>query len=323
MTNTHTFYENNENYFRDIHKIFPEAPKLITFDATDTLVELREEVGFYYMEAWKNITYESRVQYKQTTQNVSVDLPPQKKFTDAFYNSFKETNAKYPSFGLEHNIKPKEWWRKVVHNTYILVYSSLDPKIHKNEIEWFAWELGKNSALLNEIFELLYSNLFTSDQVWKVRSGVLDVLQSFAKRKKNLQSVVASNKKHSNTLYLAVLSNNDDRLPVILENVGILDYFDHVFTSCELKVSKPDPEIFIRTLSHVKAEIEHLLPIQCMHIGDSFSKDVIGASSCGWHAIHVPRDRGITSKNNEKPLNYSTVDDLYGVLKIYDSYEKF
>ena len=74
---------------------------------------------------------------------------------------------------------------------------------------------------------------------------------------------------------LAVVSNFDGRLRMILEHLGVSQFFSHVFLSSELGADKPDPEIFRRAL-----RIEQRRPAETLHVGDDPVRDW-GGAACG------------------------------------------
>ncbi|PYL26227.1 MAG: hydrolase, partial [Verrucomicrobia bacterium] len=82
--------------------------------------------------------------------------------------------------------------------------------------------------------------------VWKVYPEVPEVLDKLRPR-----------------FELAVISNFDGRLRLILQHLGISKYFAHVFISSELGADKPDPEIFRRAL-----KVMHLDANETLHVGD-------------------------------------------------------
>ena len=63
---------------------------------------------------------------------------------------------------------------------------------------------------------------------------------------------------------------------------GLLDYFDALTFSDEVKVAKPAPEIFLRTLRALDA-----VPAQAIHIGDHPITDVMGARGCGLKTVWI------------------------------------
>ena len=303
--------DNNQNLY-----LFPEPPKLITFDATDTLLELRTGVGVFYREAWVKANRD--IGHK----SIPSSFPSKEEFSLAFRTSFKEMDKKYPCYGSKDGLASQEWWRNVVDNAFFYANTDImnDIEINTNtdtdtiENDKMAWK-QKNAPILDEIFESLYMDIFTTVKAWKVRPGVIEFLESMAKLR---DSHPPQNNKY--TPVLAVLSNNDNRLPIILQNLGLLEYFDHVFVSSELGVSKPDSTIFERVMSHCQVTED---PALCMHVGDHFEKDVMGASNAGWHAVHVPKSNSKPSEFMKEEGNlshFTSVEHISEVLDIYKNY---
>lgn len=83
-----------------------------------------------------------------------------------------------------------------------------------------------------------------------------------------------------------VISNWDDRLPVLLENLGLSEYFEVVVYSQAVGVDKPFPEIFQEALDVLRLPAQ-----QVVHVGDRVREDVEGAQGVGMQAIHLSRDR--------------------------------
>ena len=69
---------------------------------------------------------------------------------------------------------------------------------------------------------------------------------------------------------------------VYLRNNGLLDYFEVLTFSDEVKMSKPAPEIFLMTLRSLNAA-----PAQTIHVGDSVRNDVAGARQCGLKTVWI------------------------------------
>ena len=67
-----------------------------------------------------------------------------------------------------------------------------------------------------------------------------------------------------------------------LANTGMLDYFDTLTFSDEVKLSKPAEEIFLMTLRSLEAE-----PRRTVHVGDSIRNDVAGARKCGLKTVWI------------------------------------
>ena len=85
-------------------------------------------------------------------------------------------------------------------------------------------------------------------------------------------------------LALAVISNWDDRLPAVLEDLGLARWFDVVVVSQEVGVEKPHPAIFEHALDRLG-----LAPEQVLHVGDRVREDVEGALALGMEGLLLVR----------------------------------
>lgn len=83
---------------------------------------------------------------------------------------------------------------------------------------------------------------------------------------------------------LAVVSNFDRRLHLILANLGLASYFEKIISSADAKARKPDPEIFQYALREMSTS-----PEETLHIGDSQSADIEGAARSGMRAFRIRR----------------------------------
>jgi putative hydrolase of the HAD superfamily len=68
---------------------------------------------------------------------------------------------------------------------------------------------------------------------------------------------------------------------VLLERLGMINYFDVTVFSNELRIRKPDPRIFLYTLNQLKSR-----PQSSLHIGDIVELDVLGAKNTGMVSVH-------------------------------------
>ena len=85
-------------------------------------------------------------------------------------------------------------------------------------------------------------------------------------------------------LALGVISNWDDRLPLLLERLGLAERFDVVVYSAGVGVEKPAPGIF-----HAAVERLGCRPEEVLHVGDRVIEDVEGALAIGMRALRVDR----------------------------------
>jgi len=142
----------------------------------------------------------------------------------------------------------KGWWRQLVD----LVLDRTTPSLG---------ELDRDN-----FFEIAYEH-FAEAGVWELYPEVLEVLEKLSPRFK-----------------LAVVSNFDGRLRMILEQLGVSGFFKHVFLSSELGADKPDPEIFRRALNLIR-----LAPNEVLHIGDDPERDWKAAAAAGSSIFQLDR----------------------------------
>jgi len=144
----------------------------------------------------------------------------------------------------------KDWWRQLVD----LVLNEVAPSLN---------ELDRDN-----FFEIAYEH-FAEAGVWELYPEVLEVLEKLSPR-----------------FQLAVISNFDGRLRMILEHLGISKFFKHVFLSSELGADKPDPEIFRRALNLICLE-----PSEVLHVGDDPERDWQAAASVGLSIFQLDRKK--------------------------------
>jgi putative hydrolase of the HAD superfamily len=150
----------------------------------------------------------------------------------------------------------KGWWRKLVGHVFDQVAPSLS-------------ELDRDN-----FFEIAYEH-FAEAGVWELYPEVVDVLKQLRER-----------------FQLAVISNFDGRLRLILQNLGISKSFAHIFISSELGADKPDPEIFRRA-----SKVMHLDANEVIHVGDDPERDWNAAQEAGLLVFQLDR-----SKNSLRDL---------------------
>jgi putative hydrolase of the HAD superfamily len=82
---------------------------------------------------------------------------------------------------------------------------------------------------------------------------------------------------------VAVLSNSEGGLADLFAEIGLAPLFVTIVDSGRVGIEKPDPRIFAHALEVVGGRAS-----EAVHIGDSWSADVIGARDAGWRAIYYP-----------------------------------
>lgn len=95
---------------------------------------------------------------------------------------------------------------------------------------------------------------------------------------------------------LGIITNTSftsDSLRKILGKLGIAKYFNIIISSCDVGVTKPNPEIFNLALKHLNVDKEKVI-----HVGDNYDDDIIGAKKVNIKPILY---RGLWSKYRNYP----------------------
>src|SRR5437773_8310060 len=172
-----------------------------------------------------------------------------KKLDAAFYSAWKQMPPRQAIDGPREN-DDKDWWRDLTD----AVLKEAAPTVG---------ELDRDN-----FFEVAYEH-FAEAGVWELYPEVIEVLEKLFPR-----------------FQLAVISNFDGRLRMILEQLGVSKFFKHVFLSSELGADKPDPEIFRRALNVIHRE-----PNEVLHVGDDPERDWKAAASVGLSIFQLDRKK--------------------------------
>ena len=186
--------------------------------------------------------------YAYVGREIGLNLDAQE-LDRAFRTAWQEMPRRSAIEGAREN-DDKGWWRELVGRVFNQVTPSLS-------------ELDRDN-----FFEVAYEH-FAEPGVWEVYLEVPEVLEQVRLR-----------------FELAVISNFDGRLRLILQHLGISKYFAHVFISSELGADKPDPEIFRRALSLMDLNADEVL-----HVGDDRERDWEAAKAAGLSVFQLDRLR--------------------------------
>ena len=168
---------------------------------------------------------------------------------EAFAACWKRMPPRSPVVGLRPD-DDKGWWRALVN----CVLDRVAPNLAKLDRDAY--------------FEAVYGH-FAEAGVWDAYPDVNEVLSNLHGR-----------------FELAVVSNFDARLRMILEHLGLSKYFEHVFLSSELGADKPDPEIYRRAL-----RFSGVRPNETLHVGDDPERDWQGATAAGLSIFKLDRQK--------------------------------
>jgi len=122
---------------------------------------------------------------------------------------------------------------------------------------------------------------FTGPEPWEVFEEVPEVLSALGTK----------------GMRMVVVSNWDDRLPILLERLEISSYFESIVFSAGVGSEKPFSAIFLRALDELS-----LPPQEVVHIGDRLREDVEGARGVGMQSIHLTRDSDEGDLRDLRPL---------------------
>jgi putative hydrolase of the HAD superfamily len=205
----------------------------VLFDASGTLIELREPVGETY----------ARVAREHGTA-----VPPNS-LEAAFRSVFAAAPAMaFPGASIEEVTRlEKEWWRRVVSNTF----RAADPNVKFTDFD--------------EFFECLFG-VMGRPQSWREVPGARSLLL-------RLRSLRWST---------AIVSNFDRRLPDILQGLGLAELFDAVVLCSDVGAAKPEAAIFQRALERLQVPAR-----RAVLVGDDEEQDIEGARAAGIRAIDV------------------------------------
>ncbi|MEP6809937.1 MAG: HAD-IA family hydrolase [Chthoniobacterales bacterium] len=165
----------------------------------------------------------------------------------AFASVWKEMPTR-PATRVPRPDDDKGWWQDIVDRVLERCASSL------------------SSAERARYFEAVYQH-FTEAGVWELYPEVSAVLEQLRSH-----------------YPLAVISNFDGRLRLILERLGIAPSFSSVVISSEVGSDKPDPYIFQRAL-----ELNGCTAADGLHVGDDPVRDWGGAAAVGMRVFALER----------------------------------
>ena len=163
------------------------------------------------------------------------------------------TNIKAVIFDLDGTLVDSMWMWKDIDIEFLERYNIELPTDLQSAIEGMSFsetaayfkkrfelplEVEEIKAIWNEMAQEKYKNEVP------LKEGVLEFLQ-FLKKNQIKTGIATSNSKHLVTL--------------VLERHEILEYFDAVHTSCEVKQGKPAPDIYELVASKLGVQPEHCL----------------------------------------------------------------
>jgi putative hydrolase of the HAD superfamily len=184
--------------------------------------------------------------YALVARQVGLNLDAQK-LDEGFFSAWRQMPPR-PAIEGPREDDDKGWWRDLVEH----IFANVAP---------FVSELDRDN-----FFEIAYEH-FAEAGVWQLYPEVVEAVKATSAR-----------------VPIAVVSNFDGRLRMILEQLGISRFFSFVFVSSEIGADKPDPEIFRRALKFMSLHGEEV-----MHVGDDPQRDWAAAESAGLKVFRLRR----------------------------------
>uniref|UniRef100_K3WJM3 Uncharacterized protein n=1 Tax=Globisporangium ultimum (strain ATCC 200006 / CBS 805.95 / DAOM BR144) TaxID=431595 RepID=K3WJM3_GLOUD len=193
--------------------------KYVTLDATGTLIRPRQSIGCTYVDHFQQITRHALSSERRERAEEHVN--------HRFPIVFSALSAAKPNFGKRTVVAGRgapatalSWWDELVLD---VLPSELVREIPDNAAYQFTCDVYAHYA---------------SGGAWHVFDDVRYALDHL----------------REDGVVLGVISNFDERLEGILQDVALREYFDVVTTSWRHGVMKPDESIFTTTFAQLKRE---------------------------------------------------------------------
>jgi putative hydrolase of the HAD superfamily len=186
--------------------------------------------------------------YRRFALDFGVDLPATR-IEEAFRRVFARADPMvFPGDPAERRRSlEREWWWRQVRSTF----RAADSTARFTDFE--------------ACFDRLW-NHYAGGAAWRLAPGTRDALEALGRR----------------GVRTGIVSNFDHRLPNILQELGILHYFDCVTIPAEAGAAKPDRRIFDVALARL-GEISG----PALYVGDRAVEDLAGVSAAGLLPIPV------------------------------------
>ncbi|KAF1313393.1 Ubiquitin-specific protease, partial [Globisporangium splendens] len=264
--------------------------KYVALDATGTLIRPRVSIGRTYVDHFQQIARYalSSERRERAEEHVNRHFPI----------AFSALSAAKPNFG-KHTVVARHdtpatafsWWSE-------LILDVLPSELVREMPDDVAHQFTSN----------VYAH-YASGEAWHVFDDVRCVLDHL----------------RDDGVALGVISNFDERLEGILQDVTLREYFDVVTTSWCQGVMKPDVSIFTTTFAQLKRHHEKPSSAESLnsdavwtyddvlHVGDHQVRDYHGARATGVHARWLQRH--VHKEHVDVPLEH-TISSLQELLDL-------
>lgn len=234
-----------------------------------------------------------------TLEDVTFDTSTEQRVTRVLMDMLREA-------GLKVDMTPDAFWNKIWPGVLrYKKYSQTNMVELKPEIIWPEYYLADfdfDRAVIEKIAEKLAGAWEVNYYNRALRPRVKEMLEALK----------------ADGYRLGVISNNAslDSVFDVLEQYGIRDYFDEVIVSSCTGYRKPNPGIF-----HIAMRMAQSKPENCAYVGDTVSRDLIGAKWAGFGKciliksfLTANSDRADNTQN--APEADHVITDIYDVATI-------
>lgn len=163
--------------------------------------------------------------------------------------------------------------------------ASLEIVLERSEKTYSELEKQQMAERKNEYYRELIKELTPND----ILCGAKELLDEL--RSRGIKLAIGSSSRNT---------------PIILERIGLSDYFDAVSDGNNITNSKPDPEVFLKA-----AQMMGVSPSDCMVVEDA-DAGIDAAKAGGMYAAAV----GTAENNPKADISVASVDSIYKVLNI-------
>ena len=187
-----------------------------------------------------------------------------------------------------------------IKNSYKIIYNRhkfkhtyfTTPEKHKKFYIEYNKELFSILGISITSQEALQLNKFLNKLKWVCYPETKTSLKNLKKRK----------------IPLGLIANWTKGLNEVLKNIYLDHYFDFIHSSHDLRINKPNPEIFIKALNSIIKKFDNIY-----YVGDDYELDIIPSKKVGLIPILIDR-------NNQYPssvdcIRIKNLNDLEKIIK--------
>lgn len=175
------------------------------------------------------------------------------------------------AFGHDVSIEDLEREFHLTDKLFMREYPGVFLKARRVYMPWFLGILNYRLGISLDVCQL--------DAHWH---GIQKEVENYWLPFDGVHEVLAALKRDS--VGLGIISNWDDTARDILDGTELIEYFDPIIISSEVKCKKPDPKIFKIALNSAGVSAK-----ECVYVGDNYYDDAIGSRAAGMQALIINR----------------------------------